>query len=291
MAPVRFLFIVLLFVVSAFAEESAGDSLSRMKSETAVADSIARADSLEKAAQDSMARWMNTRNIPLPRQTVFLEKGISVGVAAGLYNPTEKCDCLGVWQGQLEYHYSEKISSGFDVRFFGGDLDADAMLLYQRYRLNVRFHKANSFADGYVSPVFGLETTDISEFRDEIRGKKREDGETELDTTTAGKASKEDCEKMFSLSGFTIGLEVGGGLVLWRYLGFTGNIIYEYNFAKAQMLTLSPGMAFNLREVVPWAKRNLLSTWISAEVGFQRYFNRGVSEWAVSFFVGFQFGI
>lgn len=290
MVPMRFFFIVLLLALNAFANDFAGDSLASGTAE--IQDSLARADSLQKerAREDSIAKWSCVRNIPLPRQTVFLEKGISVGVAAGLYNATEKCDCLGVWQGQLEYHYSEKISSGLDVRFFGGDLDADAMLLYQRYRLNVRFHKSNSFADAYVSPVLGLETTDISEFRNEIRGKKNDDI-IGLDSVVEGKASKEDCEKMFSLSGFTIGVEVGGGLVLWRYLGVTGSAVYEYNFAKAQMLTLTPGLAFNLREVVKWAKNNLLSTWISTEVGFQRYFNRGVSEWAMSFFVGFQFGI
>lgn len=290
MVSKRIFVIVMLLVLAAFAEESAGDSLPYVQMDWYYVDSLARVDSLEKARQDSIYQWECIRSIPLPRQTAFQEQGISVGIAAGLYNPTEKCDCLGLWQGQLEYHYSEKISSGLDVRFFGGDLDADVMLLYQRYRLNVRFHKSNSFADGYVSPVLGLETTDISTFRDELRGKKNDDDDS-LDSTSSGKSSKEDCEKMFSLSGFTIGVEVGGGLVLWRYVGLTGNAVYEYNFAKAQMLTLTPGFAFNLREVAPWAKRNLLSTWVSAEVSFQRYFNRGVSEWAVAFFLGLQMGI
>lgn len=259
-------------------------------------------------------------NIPLPHQSAFLGRGFSVGIGAGLFNASKDCACLGVWQGQLEFHYKDYITGGFDVRFFGGTLDRDVMLLYQRYRLNTRFHKSFTGADFYVAALLGLESTDLSEFRKEIREGVRK--ETSSDSSSvASLASNEgtvadpsaepeddgnqnsggnnssssqkgrNCEKMFSLDGFTLGFEVGMGVVLSRYFGLIGGASYEFNFSWTQLVTFTPGVAFNLHEVWPWANKNLRSTWISFEMVFQRYFNRDVNEWALAGFLGLQFGI
>ena len=237
-------------------------------------------------------------NIPLPRQSAFLGEGFSVGIGAGLFNASKDCDCLGVWQGQLEYHYKDFITGGFDVRFFGGTLDRDVMLLYQRYRLNVRAHASFSWIDFYASVLLGLETTDLSEFRKELREGVHKDDASELvsDSTDSvdGTETLEDeksCEKMFSLDGFTLGFEAGMGVIVGPYLGFVGSATYEFNFSWAQLVSFGPGVAFNLHEVWPWAHKNLKSTWISFEMVFQRYFNRDVKEWAVAGFLGLQFGI
>ncbi|WP_254842296.1 hypothetical protein [Fibrobacter sp. UWB11] len=234
-------------------------------------------------------------NVPLPHQSAFLGQGLSVGIGAGLFNASKDCDCLGVWQGQLEYHYKEYITGGFDVRFFGGTLDRDVMLMYQRYRLNVRFHRGFTGADFYISPMFGLETTDLSEFRNELRdGVKKDessDGESSSDDDSDSLQIEKNCEKMFSLDGFTFGVEAGMGLVIFRYLGLSAAASYEFNLSWAQLVSFSPGVAFNLREAWPWAGKNLRSTWVSFEMIFQRYFNRGVKEWAVAGFIGLQFGI
>ena len=254
----------------------------------------------------------NCYNIPLPHQSAFLGEGISVGIGAGLFNATKDCDCLGVWQGQLEYHYKDYITGGFDVRFFGGNLDHDVMLMYQRYRLNVRAHASFSWVDFYASVLLGLETTDLSEFRKELREgshKNRSESsdsskvvssdetpEERSDSTASGDGldpliEERSCEKMFSLDGFTLGFEVGMGVVVNRFLGLVGSASYEFNFAWTQLVSFGPGVAFNLHEVWPWAHKNLKSTWISFEMVFQRYFNRNVNEWAVAGFLGLQFGI
>ena len=238
-------------------------------------------------------------NVPLPHQSAFLGKGLSVGVGAGLFNASKDCDCLGVWQGQLEYHYKDYITGGLDVRFFGGTLDSDVMLMYQRYRLNVRFHRGFTGADFYISPLFGLETTDLSEFRKELRDGGPKDGaqadafdaETPIVDSSDSLQIEKNCEKMFSLDGFTFGIEAGMGLVVFRYLGLSAAASYEFNLSWTQLVSFSPGVAFNLREVWPWAHGNLRSTWISFEMIFQRYFNRNVKEWAVAGFLGLQFGI
>lgn len=258
-------------------------------------------------------------NVPLPHQSAFLGRGFSVGIGAGLFNASKDCDCLGVWQGQLEFHYKDYITGGFDVRFFGGTLDRDVMLLYQRYRLNTRFHKSFTGADFYIATLLGLESTDLSEFRKEIRegvhkdnpsdsgsvslasnegavadlsAEPVDDGSENSSGNTSSSSDKgRNCEKMFSLDGFTLGLEVGVGVVLSRYFGLMGAASYEFNFSWTQLVTFTPGIAFNLHEVWPWANKNLRSTWISFEMVFQRYFNRDVNEWALAGFIGLQFGI
>ena len=292
-------------------------------SATSVADSVNKSEVVRDTVVDTVYVVMpesakpqekpGEYNIPLPHQSAFLGGGISVGVGAGLFNASKDCDCLGVWQGQLEYHYRDYISGGLDVRFFGGTLDQDVMLMYQRYRLNVRFHKAFSGADFYASTLLGLETTDLSEFRKElhdgIHGNHGDDStkvarnaddssldEESSEDSSENKSEEKDkaennCEKMFSLDGFTLGFEIGMGVAVSRYLGFTGSASYEFNFSWAQLVSFSPGIAFNLHEVWPWARNNLRSTWISFEMVFQRYFNRGVGEWALAGFVGLQFGI
>ena len=244
-------------------------------------------------------------NIPLPHQAAFLGQGISVGVGAGLFNASKDCDCLGVWQGQLEYHYRDYITGGFDVRFFGGTLDRDMMLMYQRYRLNIKFHKTFSGADFYAGAMLGLETTDLSEFRKELKDGVYRDRSIDVDSSNVAESdslsgdsessenliAEKNCEKMFSLDGFTLGVEVGLGVALSRYFGITGSASYEFNFSWAQLVAFSPGIAFNVQEIWPWGQKNLRSTWVSFEMIFQRYFNRGVGEWAVAGFVGLQFGI
>lgn len=255
-------------------------------------------DTVYVVYKDSSASRENNEvfNVPLPHQCAYLGKGFSVGLGAGVFNASEDCDCLGVWQALVDFYYNDVVSSGVDIRIFGGTIDRDMMLMYQRYRVNLRFHKGYSGADFYFSTLLGLETTDLSEFRKELREGVRSDDPEELSETNESDDNeapliKKNCEKMFSLDGFTLGVEAGMGLVMFRYLGLVGSASYEFNFSWAQLVTFTPGIAFNLHEVWPWAHRNLRSTWISFEMIFQRYFNRDVNEWALAGFLGVQFGI
>ena len=255
-------------VLSAFAAEAS--------------ESVQSPDSSQKADKE-------VQSIALPRQSAYLGKGISVGIAGGVFKPSGDCDCLGVWQGQLEYYYSPWISGGIDVRFFGGDLDSDVMVLYQRYRMDVRGHFQYKSFDVFLAPVLGLETTDLQEFREEWDNRQDEWWKPGIDLDSV--VYQKDCEKMFSLDGFSGGVELGVGWKFTRLFGVTGDFLYEYNFSGAHLLTLTPGLAFSLKDVWPWANRTLASLWISAEASFQRYFNRGVPDWASTGFLGLQVGI
>lgn len=257
--------------------------------DSAVKDSSAKDSAL--AVQDSAKKNSASRkegSIPLPHQSAYTGYGLLVGLAAGLFNPTEECDCLGVWQGQLEYFYKDWISAGVDVRFFGGDLDTDVMVRYQRYRMNVRFHRPHERWSWYISPIIEFESTDLEDIRDEWHQRDMEGWIPGVSTKTEQEV--EDCEKMFSLDGFSIGVDLGGGLVFWDIIGATANVLYEYNFGGAQLLTISPGIAYNLQAIWPWAKKSLSAAWISVETGFQRFFNRSVDSWAMSGYLGVAVG-
>ena len=271
----RILLWTLLLAVVAFAAEPA------VKDSVAVADSsVAPADSISAASPARAAK----KSVPLPHQSAYTGYGLLVGLAAGIFNPTKECDCLGVWQGQVEYFYRDWVSAGGDVRFFGGDLDTDVMLRYQRYRVNTRFHFPHSIWDWYVGPIVELENTDLEEIREEWHQRDIEGWIPGV--STKNEQEIEDCEKMFSLDGFSIGVEAGAGVSFLRFFGATGSVLYEYNFGGAQLLTLAPGLAFNLQEVWPWARQRLSAMWITVEAGFQRFFNRSVDSWAMSGFLG-----
>lgn len=237
-------------------------------------------------------------SIPLPGHSAYMGVGISFGLGFGVYDPLEECDCMGAWQVQTEYFYTDWLSGGGSVRFFGGDLDRDVMVMYQRYRINVRFHKASEKFDLYAEPFLGLENTNISAFRKQVRGKKPEkqhywwDDPPEADDEDADSVEVEndDCQRLFTLDGFSIGLGIGAGYKLSRLFGATGEVQVDYNFSKEVLLNVMPGVAFNLREVWPWAKRTLGSVWISFEVGAQKAFNKDIDGWSNTFFLGIQLG-
>ena len=237
-------------------------------------------------------------NIPLPRQGAYAGRGMSAGLAVGVFEPTENCDCLGVWQAQGDFLYFPWLSGGLDVRFFGGDLDRDVMVMYQRYRVSAKAFFVKDIFALYLSPVLGLENTSISEIRKELHGKGYDrdtpnwNSKTPKDSVIDSvEVKRRSCEKMFSLDGFSVGVELGGGVTLGRYFGLTGSALYEYNFVEAVQLTLTPGLAFDLRQVWDWPREKMRSMWLSFEVGFQRYFNRGVDSWSKSAVVGIQLGM
>lgn len=268
----RILFAVLFLAIAAFAGETpAGDSVA--------------------VQQDTIVLRHDTTHtsVPLPRLSAYTGYGLLVGLAFGLYNPTEDCDCLGVWQGQFEFFYNDWISAGGDVRFFGGDLDDDKSVLYQRYRINTHFHFPHTSWSWYVGPAIGFESTNLEDIREEWHQRENEWG-MPIFGTVEDEDEIEDCEKMFSLDGFSIGIDVGGGVSFFNIFGITGSILYEYNFGGAQLLTISPGIAYNMQEMWPWAKRNLSAVWLSVETGFQRFFNRSVDSWAMSIYLGVVIG-
>ena len=244
-------------------------------------------------AEENVVSQPAVKDIPLPRQSAYTGKGFTMGLGMGVFDPSDKCDCLGLWQGQADYFYTPWFSGGAEIRFFGGEMDSESSILYSRYRLFGKFHLTISSFSLYLSPIVGLESTDLSELRQEWRNRSSKDEDLEMegsqDTTEATTATV--CEKMFSLDGFTAGLEFGMGYAFPKYLGIFGSVHYEHNFSRSQLLTLTPGLGFNMRSVWDWAQKNTYSLWFTVEGGFQRYFNRGVPDWSKSLIFGFTLGV
>ena len=247
------------------------------------------AESADSASVTSQAGRPQERvsDILLPKQSAYTGKGFTVGIGMGVFDPSAECDCMGVWQGQADYFYTPWLSSGVEVRFFGGDMDSDNSLLYSRYRLFGKFHLAFQRLSFYLSPMIGLETTDISEIRKNVRGDDGEDSELSADSLD----EMSNCEKMFSLDGFTVGVEGGAGWAFSKYVGIFAAVQYEYSFSKAQLLTVTPGLGFNLRSFWGWAEKNTHALWITLEGGGQRYYNRDVTEWANYLILGLVLGV
>lgn len=239
-------------------------------------------------AQEKTASQFAIKDIPLPKQSAYTGQGFTVGIGAGGFDPSDECDCLGIWQGQMEFFYSPWFSGGVEVRFFGGEMDSETSLLYRRYRMFGKFHLAFSRFSMYLSPLLGLETTDISELRKEWKNRSKKDDEA-VDSTETENVT--ECQKMFSLDGFSSGVEFGMGYAFSKYAGFFTGVQYEHNFRRSQLLTLTPGLGFNLRSVWDWADKSTYSLWITLEGGFQRYFNRGVSGWNRALILGFTLGV
>lgn len=174
------------------------------------------------------------------------------------------------------------------------------MMMYQRYRANVRFHGVAESMDIYLEPYIGFESTSLSEIRKQVRGKNdsephshwwnRKDEGSKKNVDQEDSSKDDFCESLFALDGFSVGLGLGVGFNVYQYFGITGGFSLEYNFSGATMMVLSPGIAFNLWEVWPWAKKNLRSTWISFEYGRQRYHNDDDDGWSNVIVLGIQFG-
>ena len=228
--------------------------------------------------------------VALPGQSSYTGAGVSFGLGGGIFSPIEDCDCMGTWQAQLEYFYSDWVSGGLEIRIYGGDVDRDAMVMYQRYRVNVKMHRFMDDVVFYVSPFLGFESTNISEFRKQVRGESGGSHWWKDDDPFGTEESDGECEKLFAMDGFTVGLGMGGGYNFSRLFSATGLVQLEYNLSDDVMFNVVPGIAFNLREVWPWAKRALRSTWVSFEIGGQRYFNRDVDGWSNIFVLGIQLG-
>ena len=265
-----FLLIALVFGLStAYAEDSV--------------DSLASEDKLSEIV-----------SVPLPGQASYNAEGLTFGMGFGLFVPAHDCDCMGAWQVQMEYFYLHWLSGYGAVRFYGGNLDSDVMVMYQRYSMGARFHLPFNSLDVFMGSVIGFENTSFTEFRKQVSNKSstkknhwwKKSSLAQLDSTE----TDELCEQSFSLTGFSAGLTLGAGYNISRLFGVTLGSQLEYNFRKDFLLSLVPGVAFNLREVWPWATKTLRSAWISFEIGGQRYINRHKDGWSNTFFLGVQFG-
>lgn len=222
--------------------------------------------------------------IPLVRQTAYQSRGMNLGLAAGALRPGgNRCHVLGQWQGTGEFFYWKNMSGGASIRFYGGDVDKNYALMYQRYHLYARWHFPwGSRFDFFLSPVLGFETTNLSKIRED---------EKDDAGGTAEEDEKNLCKDEYSLNGFSSGGEAGAGFRISDDWGVYGSAKIDYNMNKVGQVSLTPGIAFNLRNYSDFLKNSFLGSWISLEFQFYHYLDSAGDDWGESGFLGLNFNI
>ena len=216
------------------------------------------------------------------RQTAYQSRGMNLGLAAGALRPSgNHCRKLAQWQGAGEFFYWKDISGGANIRFYGGDVDKNYALMYQRYHLYARWHFPwGNRVDFYLSPIMGFESTKLSK----IRGNDDE-------STTTEDEEESLCKDEYSLDGFSSGVEAGTGVRISDDWGAYGSVRVDYNMNGVGQVSLTPGFAFNLRNYSDFLKNNFLGSWISLELQFYHYLDAAGDDWGESGFIGLNFNI
>jgi hypothetical protein len=230
----------------------------------------------------SQGKQVQEGGILLPRETSYQAKGFGVGIGSGALFPSgKKCKALALWQGTLEYYYARYVSAGISVRMYGGNIDDENFMLYQRYHSHFRLHYlANPRWSLYLEPSLGFESTSL----ETIRGK---DSDQEPVEEVESLDPPDGCQNEYTLDGFSTGLALGSGYALSESWAVNGAAGYEHNWAGVGQLTLTAGIGFNLRNNVNYLKRNVLGTWIALEVASHRYFFNETGEWGFAVMLAF----
>ena len=224
-----------------------------------------------------------SEDVPLPRQSAYTGEGLAMGLAIGLFNPSgEECNCIGMWQGHVDYFYLPYLSGGLDIRIYGGNIDSRSMILYQRYQLHVRFYK-NLLQNLVVfgTPLIGFETTNLQAIQKNIAS----------GDPTSVNLNQDICTESFALNGFSMGAEFGAGYKINKDFGLLGGALYEFNYSDFHYIALTAGVAFNIRNHWKRLEEGMLSSWISLEIQWQRYIGAGDGFWSETFLLGLFFGV
>lgn len=215
--------------------------------------------------------------ILLPRESSYQGKGFGVGIGGGSLFPSgKKCKALAQWQGTGEYAYSQYVSAGVSVRMYGGNIDDEISIIYQRYHSHVRLHYlVNPNWVLFAEPAFGFESTSL----DEIRGK-NSSGTSFATEEEVNKAV--GCDNEYSLDGASGAFTLGSGFALSESWSVNGAAGYEQSWSGVGQLSISLGFGFNLRNNVDYLKRNVLGAWIAFEMVARRYFSNETGDWGVA---------
>ncbi|MFA6835799.1 MAG: hypothetical protein WCR04_05285 [Fibrobacteraceae bacterium] len=224
--------------------------------------------------------------IPLPRETSYQERGAGVGLAVGgLFPSGEKCKNLFQWQGTGEFYYWPNISAGADIRMYGGNIDKEYAMIFQRYHVYGRYHVLMSPNwSVYVNPSFGFESTDLSKIRDDSN-----DNSFGLDEESQSEIT--GCDDEYSLDGFSTGMEIGSGWVFLPDWGTFSALGLDYSSAGVGQLSFYLGLSFNIRNHWNYLKEDFLGSWISLEFIAHHYFTDEKTSWGEAILLAFVLNI
>jgi len=192
--------------------------------------------------------------IPLPRQTLYLSEGIGGGFGLGSVG-RKGCQSMSVWQAQGEYAYSPSLSGGMNMKLFGGNVDKQNAIVYQRYSLHSKFHRSAPKYDLYIGPVFGFDNTDLKAIREEIHS---------IGGVT-GDEPNARCAETFGAQGMSLGYEAGMGAVLHRDWGAVVGHTFDVTTSGDTQFAVSLALAFNIWNHWERLRRSLQGSWLVVE--------------------------
>jgi hypothetical protein len=199
---------------------------------------------LESDLNDPLPSSRTIHSIAYPNGSLYMSRGITGAFLGGKHRNLGEDQSLYQWQGELMYYYQPYFSGGAGFKITAGEPSDTAQKIFNRYFLNVRFHHAWDDVATYAGLQLGMGNLNI------LTGSPKD---TKIKTPI--KNTKP-----------TLGLDLGGGWKLSKYLGLTLGSNLEYSLVdeegvgttNALNLHINPGLALDLltftdtlRELVP----------------------------------------
>ncbi|MDB5049304.1 MAG: hypothetical protein JWO30_2375 [Fibrobacteres bacterium] len=189
--------------------------------------------------------------IPYPNGALYLNRGISGAFMGGKHRNLGEKSSLYQWQGELGYFYKPWLSGGLGFKITAGEPSSAEQKIFNRYFIQVRFHKTWEKMSLYVGPQLGMGNLNLlsDSSADSTKSPLENTGPIKIGNTKP-----------------TLGLELGGGWMFNKYVGFTLGNHLEYSLVdeegvgvtNALNLHINPGLAIDilaftetLRDLIP----------------------------------------
>jgi hypothetical protein len=201
--------------------------------------------------------------IPYPNGAIYVNRGICGAFMFGKHRNLGEDQSLFQWQGELSYFYTPSISGGVAFKITAGEPSSLEQKIYNRYFAHLRFHKAWEKLALYVGPQVGV-------------------GNLNLLSDTVSDSSKSSIKNNPINSGPlkigntkpTLGLDLGGGWMFSRYVGFTLANHLEYSLVdeegvgvtNALNLHINPGISVDILAFTDSLRDLVSGMYISAEL-------------------------
>ncbi len=243
----------------------------------AVAPRAQDADSSERDEDSVVSAHKKIHAIPYPNGAMYVNRGISGSFMGGKHRNLGEDQGLFQWQGELSYFYTDWLSGGFGFKITAGEPYLAEQKIFNRYFAHIRFHKAWESASLYVGPQVGVGNLNLLT-----------DSTSDTSSTSNTKTALGGRFKKIANTKPTLGLDLGGGWMFSRYVGFTLGNHLEYSFVdedgvgvyNALNLHVNPGFSLDIMAFTDSLRKLVSAFYVSVELqtGYLIFEKRGHRE-------------
>jgi hypothetical protein len=200
------------------------------------------------------------RSIPYPGGALYVPHGISGAFMGGKHRNLGEVQSLFQWQGELSYFYLPWLSGGFGFKITAGEPNSSQQKIFNRYFAHLRFHKEWKDLSLFAGPQIGVGNLNL--LTDSTADALRNPGKDPVKDGPIGNTKP------------TFGLELGGGWMFCRYVGFTLGNHLEYSLvdeegvgvSNALNLHVNPGLAVDIMAFSNSLRKVVSAMYVSFEV-------------------------